>query len=163
MEERGQLSPEIYDTIKYIYSYVEKFREDRNLYIPKHEHETRINICTQIYLDSLGLHLRSAKMLQKYKDEIADLFNVLCYKSSNNDQVRLDYRIIPTPNNELKIKMQEYDSILKHMFNLSDEQMPSDIQSSIKDRHVSERNIEALNAAKQFRQDPSKLSELIVI
>lgn len=163
MEERGQLSSEIYDTIKYIYSYVEKFREDRNLYIPKHEHETRINICTQIYLDSLGLHLRSAKMLQRYKDEIADLFNVLCYKTSNNDQVRLDYRIIPTPNNELKIKMQEYDSILKHMFNLSDEQMPSDIQSSIKDRHVSERNLEALNAAKQFRQDPSKLSELIVI
>lgn len=163
MEERGQLSKELYDTIKYIYSYVEKFRLNSNLYIPKSDHETRVDICTQLYLDSLGLNLRSTQMLQRYRDEIADLFNVLCYKSTNGDEMRLDLRIIPTPNNEIKVKMSEYDSILRHMFNLSDERLPDEMRSAIKERHISDGSGEALDYAKKFREDPSKLFDVIEI
>ena len=151
MEERASLGKEIYSLIQYMYSYMDCFTKDPNYFVPVSEHELRVDYCTQIYLSELGLSLRSQKMLKRYRDEVNELINVLCTKTRSESGIRLDFRLLPTPDNATRLKLKQYDSILKQMFEISDDRLPQNLQENIRLRHLPQRDIDALNSIKKVR------------
>ena len=151
MEERASLGKEIYSLIQFMYTYMDIFIKDPNYVIPVEEHELRIDYCTQLYLGELGLALRSQKMLKRYRDEVAELINVLCTKSHLESGIRLDFRLLPTPDNATCLKLKEYDSILKRMFELSDDKLPKNLQDAIRLRHLPQEDLNAIDSIKKVR------------
>lgn len=155
MEERGHLGSEIYETIKFMYTYLDLFTDKPNYTVSKDEHELRIDYCTQLYLQQLKLDLRSQKMLKKYRIEVAELFNVLCTKTLFESGWHLEFRILPTPDNATKMKLKEYDSILRKMFDISDDRLPKDLQKSIRDRHLTEEEKKSIESVIETRKHGS--------
>lgn len=151
MEERASLGKEIYALIQYMYSYMDIFTKDPNHYTSIDEHELRVDYCTQLYLNELGLGLRSQKMLKRYRDEVAELINVLCTKTRSENGIRLDFRLLPTPDNATRQKLKQYDSILKQMFEISDDKLPQNLQENIRIRHLPQEDLNAINSIKKVR------------
>lgn len=151
MEERAALGKEIYSLIQYMYSYMDCFTADPNYYVPVDEHELRVDYCTQLYLSELGLGLRSQKMLKRYRDEVGELINVLCTKTRSELGIRLDFRLLPTPDNATRRKLKQYDSILKKMFEISDDKLPQNLQDNIRLRHLPQEDLKAIDSIKKVR------------
>lgn len=161
MEERGVLGPQIYKTIEFMYTYIDPFMKDPGFSVSTEEHNLRIDYCTQLYLSELQLDLRSTKMLNRYRDEVAELMNVLCCKTSSDGGIRLDFRMLPTPDNATKRKMKEYDSILKQMFEISDDRLPKDVQERIRIRHLPKEDLDAIDTVVNVRQGNSTVLDNI--
>lgn len=155
MEERGNLGAEIYATIKFMYEYLDPFLKDPGYAVPMEDHQLRIDYCTQLYLRELKLDLRSQKMLKRYRDEVAELMNVLCIRSQIDGMIHLDFRLLPTPDNATKRKLKEYDSILKQMFEISDDRLPENLQEIIRRRHLPTSDLNAIEAIQTVRSGDS--------
>lgn len=151
MEERGALGAEIYELVRFMYTYMDPFMNDPNYSVPTEEHQLHIDFCTQKYLGELKLDLRSTKMLTRYRDEVAELMNVLCAKTTLDGGIRLDFRMLPTPDNATKRKIREYDSILKQLFEISDDRLPKDIQERIRIRHLPKEDLNAIDSVLAVR------------
>lgn len=135
-EDRGQLGAEIKEVVYSVHDWVEKFENDPELSVDSVTYQNLIDTFTQQYLNTLGLNLRTTKMLEKYRSEVVELVNTLCYKKRINKGVRLSYRILPTPDSKYMSKIEEYDSIIVKIFQLSDQQIPSDIRRTIRLSHI---------------------------
>lgn len=161
MEERGNLGNEIYETIKFMYEYIDPFLKDEQYGVATEEHQLRIDFCTQLYLRELQLDLRSQKMTKKYRDEVSELMNVICTKYVVNGLIHLDFRLLPTPDNSTRKKLKEYDSILKQMFEISDDRLPKNLQEIIRIRHLPTTDINAIETIQNVRDgEMAFLSEI---
>lgn len=159
MEERGQIGMEIYDAIKYIYSYMDLFYGDEHYTTTNEEYNLRIEYCLSQYLESLGLNLRTMKMVQRYRDEIIELFTTLTKKTNNGNGIRLEFRILPTPDSEVMLKKKEYQSIMLKMFDVSDSRI--ELDSSIRLRHINEDDEQIIKSIKMVRSGKKSLNEII--
>ena len=149
MEERGQIGIEIYTAIKYIYEYLDEFYDDLNHTTTNEEYDMRVQYCLELYLGKLNLKLRTMKMIQKYRDEIIELFNTLCKKVNTKNEMRLEFRLLPTPDSPIMLKKKEYQSIMLKMFEISDSNVS---ENNIKLRHINKDNETIINSIKELRK-----------
>lgn len=154
MEERGQIGIEIYAAIKYIYGYMDMFYQNEHHYSSTEEYQLRVQYCLDLYLEHLGLNLRTQKMIQKYRDEIEELFVTLCKKSVGENGLRLQFRILPSPDSEVMLKKQEYQSIMYKMFEISDSIVT---ENNIRKRHINKKDIDIVNSVKDLRSGKRNL------
>lgn len=156
MEERGQIGLEIYEAIKYIYEYMDNFYLDTSFYSTTEDYNLRIEYCLNIYLERLGLSLRTQKMQQKFRDEVTELFTTLCKKSVGEYGIRLQFRILPTPDSVVMLKKREYQSIMLKMFNISDIVVH---ESHIKSRHTNN-DSEIVASIRNVRNGKNQLEDI---
>lgn len=118
--ERETIGDEFFKLIENIYNIVILFVDDPDYTIEDVVLSANIDRITIEYLDSLSLELRTDIMIQKYRDEVKRIVNILTKKRRKNKEVYLEFRILPTPDNESRAKRQIYDAILNKIFEIND-------------------------------------------
>lgn len=155
-EERGSLGNEIHSAISDIYDFVQKF-DDPDYTVQQIDIDNKIDEITENYLNYLGLKLRTSKMLTKYRDEISELFKTLTYKERVKKEVRLQFRLIPTPDGKYIKKVEEYNDVIIKIFELGDKQLPEELVHQIRMNHVDGSMRKAAEAVRSIKTKQSEL------
>ena len=96
-------------------------------------------------------------MLSKYRDEVAELFKTLTYKERVKKEIRLRFRLIPTPDGKYIKKVEEYNDIIIKIFELGDKQLPDELVHQIRMNHVDGSMRKAAEAVRSIKTKQSEL------
>lgn len=132
--EREDIAPQFFELIEDIYQLTNEFIADEEYTISDADLESSIDTITVRYLASLELDLRTDLMRQKYRQEVGAIVNVITKKKRKNKECRLEFRILPTPDNETRQKQQIYHAILNKIFELNDARIEE--MGQIKHTHI---------------------------
>ncbi|AFF28066.1 gp68 [Sphingomonas phage PAU] len=118
--ERDDIAPAFFELLEDIYKIVNVFVEDPDYTIDQAILSSNIDNITIKFLEAMNLELRTDQMRQKYRDEVNRIVNILTKKKRKNKQVYLEFRVLPSPDNETRQKREAYNAILNRIFELND-------------------------------------------
>lgn len=157
--ERDDISDNFFTLIEDIYEIVTMFVDDPEYTIEESILSANIDALTLKYLDSLQLNLRTDLMRMKYRDEVNRIVSILTKKRRKNKEVILEFRILPTPDNETRQKQHVYATILNKIFELNDSKIEE--IHRVKLKHIDETLVVTKQTEKLRNIDTTKVNYTI--